>query len=649
MRVEALRIGPSFRYVIVGLAFALFGLFSLAHIGQPVAQDDLFYLVAARTLHETGAPQKFGSADRFAAYSPELYLQLLAWVFTVLGANEATARLPGIVAGALSIGLVFLIIASLCQGTRVERLQWAAVTCLLYAVTPGVVQGALILAIDNTILMPAVLLLCWLFVKYLQEQRICWAALAGGAMAVSLWGRVTTPTILGAVLSGVAVTVPGPLRRKLVPVGALLTGAGLFLVSWYLYCVSLDIPFAGPFLYAAGSFREKVEGLTVSQLLQNVLHFTLWVGVFPALWLLVLLARRGRALFYDRKLSPEDVFLLAGLSLALGYLVIGGAIFGFPKYQMPAVPLLYVFGAVALSKSTSEPLTLHGHQVLLMLCSVLAACAVQVFIAGDWIYLVRFQVREALAFGRSDSTGLFREIALRVGLCAIAYGLLAVSLLRWTCRSAAGVLFALSMGSNLGIVLLQSAGDYHTGYNYGGRGTVEAARYIRDRVPADSVVIAPNEVTYYLQMPNSPYWPNFIWANVEELRRRLEDPKSSALAYSIATNTIPQIRAVVESMALQAILRREYEQSTVGSYTVWIRRPAARHAGSLADEAARSVLVRLWVLTSIPMIETDGERYVMLARRFQESGLLFDPLFHPLYPLCIAFLRPVANPQGART
>lgn len=50
--------------------------------------------------------------------------------------------------------------------------------------------------------------------------------------------------------------------------------------------------------------------------------------------------------------------------------------------------------------------------------------------------------------------------------------------------------------------------------------------------------------------------------------------------------------------------------------------------------------LRLWVLTSLPLIETDGVRYVTLARQFQESGSLFDPLFHPFYPLCIAFFQP---------
>ena len=581
---------PAVWHAIALATGLLFTALSLANIRQTIPEDDLNYLVAAETLYSTGIALHFEHQTRIYPYSPELYLQLLVGVFRLLGVSVPVARLPGVVSGLLSLAMVYFITRTMVQGSRSVRLQWAAIVCLLYAVTPGLIQSVHILQIETTILLPSVLFLCWAFMKCSQEQRIGWATLTGVAMAGSLWGRVTTPAILGTLLSGIALIAPGPLRHKLVPVGALLAGAGLFLVSWYLYCVSLDIPFFGPFRYATGIFREKAQTLDVSQLFQNILYFTLWVGVFPTLWLLILLAQRARFFVEDRRLSPPDVFLLAGLSLALGYLFIGGANFGFPKYQIPAIPLLYVFGAVALAKTNLEPLTLPSRHLWLILFGVLLACAVQVFIAGDWIYLFRYRLREALAFGKPDSHDLIRELALRAALCALAYGLLTAGLLRWACRSAAGALFVLSLGSNLGVVLLQSGAAYHTGYNYGGRGTEEVARYVRDRVPADSVVIVPKEVTYYLRMPNSPYWPDVIWTNVEELGRHLRDPRTSALALSIATNTVQQVRVITQSSVLHAILHRDYEQGTVGSYTVWIRSPKTGTIRSRAHERTRSVM-----------------------------------------------------------
>lgn len=59
--------------------------------------------------------------------------------------------------------------------------------------------------------------------------------------------------------------------------------------------------------------------------------------------------------------------------------------------------------------------------------------------------------------------------------------------------------------------------------------------------------------------------------------------------------------------------------------------------------AALAFLLRLWILRSIPVIETDGVRYVAIARQLQESGSPFDPLFPPLYPLWIAVLQPLVG------
>jgi len=65
----------------------------------------------------------------------------------------------------------------------------------------------------------------------------------------------------------------------------------------------------------------------------------------------------------------------------------------------------------------------------------------------------------------------------------------------------------------------------------------------------------------------------------------------------------------------------------------------AAEAWMMAALVGLALLLRLWLLRSVPVIETDGVQYVAIARRFQQSGSPFDPLFHPLYPLCIATLQ----------
>ena len=57
--------------------------------------------------------------------------------------------------------------------------------------------------------------------------------------------------------------------------------------------------------------------------------------------------------------------------------------------------------------------------------------------------------------------------------------------------------------------------------------------------------------------------------------------------------------------------------------------------------AAVAFALRVWLLRALPVIDTDGVIYVTLARQVRATGSAFDPLFHPLYPLCIALVEPV--------
>ncbi len=59
--------------------------------------------------------------------------------------------------------------------------------------------------------------------------------------------------------------------------------------------------------------------------------------------------------------------------------------------------------------------------------------------------------------------------------------------------------------------------------------------------------------------------------------------------------------------------------------------------------AAVAFALRVFLLRSLPVIDSDGVIYVTLARQFRATGSPFDPLFHPLYPLMLALAEPLAG------
>jgi 4-amino-4-deoxy-L-arabinose transferase-like glycosyltransferase len=60
---------------------------------------------------------------------------------------------------------------------------------------------------------------------------------------------------------------------------------------------------------------------------------------------------------------------------------------------------------------------------------------------------------------------------------------------------------------------------------------------------------------------------------------------------------------------------------------------------ALAALLALALILRLVVGHAIGVVETDGVRYITIARQFQATGNPFDPLFHPLYPVILGLLQ----------
>ena len=57
--------------------------------------------------------------------------------------------------------------------------------------------------------------------------------------------------------------------------------------------------------------------------------------------------------------------------------------------------------------------------------------------------------------------------------------------------------------------------------------------------------------------------------------------------------------------------------------------------------AAMAFGIRVLVAEFLQVIQPDGVVYVTVAKQFQATGSPFDPLFHPLYPICIALAQPL--------
>lgn len=564
----------SYTLLIGGLLFFLFS--CLARVSKPVAQDDLGFLVAAQNLFHTGIPGYYGDSTGIVIQSPHLYLRSIYLAFKLFGASEMAAKIPGITAGVLSVVLIFLIVKAQGGGDVGERMKAASLTSLLYATSPVFIQGALIVDIDSGVFIPLTLLLFWSFIKLQKEKRFRWAVMTAAATTLALWARVTTPLVMIALFCFYALLFEKKAGWKIVSFGSIFLGVVLFFVSWYLYCRFTALPFSIPFQYVAhilGYRTKSPGGFSFSQVIQNLTYLTLWVGPFLSLLLFLLSLRWLRSFTKAKQLWPEDLYLVCGGVILAGYTFVGGTPFGFPKLHAPGIALLFVYLGLAIGRMRNLA-ELSFKKIILLTA---AALLVQIFSLGDFLYVLRYEMREAALSGMS-AYAFTTPGPMAKGILFVAVS----SWLMFISRKFLGnlaileMLVLFSLGSNLALASIQNAVPYHTGYNYGGWGTVETARFIRERIPEKGVVIAPSEVIHYLNLLSSPHLRDTVWKDLEEFKVRLSDDETSAFAISIATNTVDSMRMILSDEKVRGILEEKFDFFKVGSFQVWIRKGLSR-------------------------------------------------------------------------
>ena len=558
------------------LALILYAAFSLPRLFQPVSQEDLYWLVAAQTFHAEGVPREYVAPDVIAAYTPHLFLQCIVLAFNICGVNEPAARVPGFFMGLAAVALVFIITKALAGGPDRTRAKWAAIASLLCATTPALVQAPAIIDIDNTLLLPTTLLLCAAFAMYQKTPGLKWAAATAFAITLALWGRVTTPVVVSGVLFLYLLTRRQTRQAKLTFLGALLCGGLLFCLSWYVYCTSLGVPFDVPFAYALRAFRARARmsgTAALGRTARNGFFLVLWFGLMPVALILAVARLRWRVSRELENASAADPFFWCGCVVVVGYTFVGGVVYGYPKYHCPAMPLLYVFLALVMAQARGRASHLRWGPVVAVF---VVAIALQIFVAGDLLHDWRYGVRAAVAGMRSPPVMTAGRAAAKTSFVCAACA--ACAALFWLCRRAGfrkhavELLVIMSLAANIGTCVLQSTADYATGYTYGSRGAVEVADHLRARVPPQSAVLAPNEIIYYLRLPNCRYLMGAFWGDARVIGRRLADSDTAALVYSVPTNTVQGIRAIMQDKAIQQSLHENYNRETIGTYTVWLRK-----------------------------------------------------------------------------
>lgn len=523
------------------VALAAGFVFFLAGFGKPYSSDEFWFLAKAC---------EYPSAvffNREIVIHPPFYTLLTAWLMALFSSPLA-ARLTGL---ACCAGAVLLLVKA---GGAAGGGRRALTAAALLAISPAFIRAALILDIDNTLITLAAAAMALAVVK----RR---PALLAPLFFFALWSKLTACVPLAAVFllhAGWEDRLDGGSRLR-ATASALVAAAAAWAASFFLFCEWKNLPFGDPFRYmffAAGTKTLSPAGASA-----QALQAALWAG--PPLCVLALIGLKSPFL---RGASPLDrLSLLIVAVIGAGHLFVGGTPFGFPKFQIPALPFLCWLAAGTIARAPGISL-------------FAAAAAGLATLAGDPLYTLRFSMREAAALASAvDLQSAIAPCVLKLAaqillpfLPAAAAVLVFRRRLGLRGAAAAGLAAAFA-GQAVAMNLMQVRG-YNSAYNYGATGLDGAARAARAALEGGGKAMLPLEVYGTLRVSGIRLdkTADAAWRD-ERIVEAISSGEYRVLVYGIASNTVEQVRFLRGPVAVALLRSGGWRPDRSGAYEIWSR------------------------------------------------------------------------------
>ena len=536
--------------VWIGLFIVSFFALVIPQIQRLFVADEIDFVKTAHGIATTGMPIYMGAGNniQMGLWHPTLYTNILAASFKFFGVHEWSARMISVLFTLLTLLVIYLIMRHLTFSNFSKVL---AISIFLF--NPLVVQGSLLVDIDNSVLMFFIALFVYAYVK-LDREKPKNLLLLGILFAIALWAKIPTPPVL--ILS---ILIFHTLNREYkkglwesIVIG--LVGGIVFLATWILYCNLFDLPFLQPFMHNIGyvgvGTNEIHFLLTHLWGFKNILF---WTTPFFILLILIVSVSRAKIYLKNRKLEAIDFLVIVGLLIFLEYLLVGSyQTADFPRYFIPMMPMFSV--AFAGYFGRGKELTRKDLHVVAFVSMIIIVYSILVL--KDPLLIDRIIFNTGAIYKIAEETAMVTVLYLLPFV--ISYVIFRV--LKVKSAFMLSIIVPLLM-CGVYIDAIQVKADYATAYFYGERGMKDTIDYLNPRIDDNDAVIAKKDVAYYLAVKEFYELPK----SAEELEKLID---SKDIEYIIIKKegyfTAIKYAEVFELIDSKCKLEKEF-----GDFKIW--------------------------------------------------------------------------------
>ncbi len=482
-------------------------------VDKPFVYDDVSFALGARAVAETGRPfgnqgyllHLYSEREQWALWHPPLYVYALGLTVALFGDSERATRGVGVLcllmAAVLAFDLARRVVLS--RGGSPGRARVSGVLAVaLYALNPLAIQAAMVLDIDNTVLMVLMTALVWLAVRLPGSWGLPTIAGVAVLYAVAVWAKSTTPIALGVALAFTRLFQEVGWRGAVQALAAVALGWAVFAVTWLGASAALGMPVD----YTIQVFQNEAleSGVSSGHRLVSLEAFTmgvapaiLWIGPFFCLLFVAAGLPRLWSLVRGKGLEAGDLLVVLGAAVYLAYVFkLAG---NFPKYHAAMLPLWAAAAGALVASAAGRP-TLAQYGVASSGGAVLTA----------W-YWDRIAASWGIRWEESLTVDLV-VVPLLIGLGIAA--LWAVLGRRNLLGAIPVALFLLTVSWSLTLDLAQYERSGSTTYYYDRHGQREAAAAVAALLQPGELYVASKDVAWYTgnrQYVDQESWQHVVW------------------------------------------------------------------------------------------------------------------------------------------
>jgi hypothetical protein len=509
-----------------------------------------------------------------------LYASLIAFGFKLLGVRELGAYFIGI----LSILMVPTIIYFISKEVGEEdiHLPVSLTAITLFITCPAAIQGALVIDKTDTHLF---LLLIFIFYLFLFKTEIYSLRRRVGILAalycMCLFTKFST-SLACLITVPCAYWISKNFKGGFKIFLSFFTAAILFIAIWMAFCyyvIGME-EFFKPFLGYAQSLGDRkflFNSMTIESLkrmLLNIFRIALWFS--PFLLILSFLAILDIFKRVSSHTAAQKELQLASFTIVvfLFYMYVFPVIGTFPRYVIPVLPF---FCFLSASFSVKKLRGLLNLKKIIFLVILLFAGIIYYLLVGDCLYSLHL-LREAQFSGQAG------RMLLRLGYQQILYFLfpvlvflisLKVMSIPLLSRVICALLVSLIAG-NVSLSLIQRKADYSVNYSYGVKGAEDVKKFLQEYSSAEVFTTAEGFIANTGKVEFKEIRPK-EYITTTEFLNFMQCVSPEIFIYGLASNTVRQIKEIINTPVITAYLNEHYQRLEIGSYNILIKNKAGKN------------------------------------------------------------------------